>query len=80
MIRNSGGGGGMAGSSISVDFSQHGNEADKSLCTFTCFSPANVTSNFGRNVLMGMQNMRSDIPGGWNAIQFLGSFLVWKRG
>ena len=46
----------MAGSSISVDLVQHGKEADESLCTFTCVSPANVTSIFGRNVLTGMQN------------------------
>ena len=47
---------GMAGSPISVDLFQHGNEADESLCTFKEVSPANDTSNFGRNVLLGMQN------------------------
>ena len=46
--------GGMARSSISVDLFQHGNEADESSCTFTCVFPANLTSNIGTNVLMGM--------------------------
>ena len=49
-----GGGGGMADSSISADLFQDGNEAEESLCTFACVSPANVTSNYGTNVLMGM--------------------------
>ena len=44
---------GMAGSPISVDLFQHGNEADESLCTFKEVSPANDTSNFGRNALNG---------------------------
>ena len=62
--------GGTAGSSISVDLFQHGNEADELLCIFTWVSPANVKSNFDRNVLMGMQKKFrrgttwSDIPGG----------------
>ena len=34
---------GMTRGSISVDLSQHGNEADESLCTFTRVSPANVS-------------------------------------
>ena len=46
--------GGMAGSSISVDLFQQENEADESLCTFTCVFPSNLTSNIGTNVLMGM--------------------------
>ena len=44
----------MARGSISVDQFQLGNETDQSLCTFTCAFPANVVSNFGTNVLMGM--------------------------
>ena len=55
--------------SILGDLFQHGNEADQSLYTFTRVSPANVTSNFGTYLLMGMQNKLrgdatwSDIPG-----------------
>ena len=47
---------GMGRGSISADLFQHGNEADEFLCTFTSVSPANVTSNFGTNVLMGLQD------------------------
>ena len=44
----------MAHGSISADLSQNGNEADESLCTFTRISPANVTSNFGTNLLLDL--------------------------
>ena len=49
-----GGGGEMARGSKSADLFQHVNEADESLCTFTRVSPANVTSNFRKNLLMGL--------------------------
>ena len=68
--------GGMAGSSISVDLFQHGSEADDSLFTFTCVCPSNVMSNYGTNVLMGMQNKVrggatwSNIPGGGTQFNF----------
>ena len=46
--------GGIVRSSISVGLFQHGNEADESLCTFTCVFPTHRKSNIGTNVLMGM--------------------------
>ena len=56
VFRGGGGGGGVARNSIYGDLFQQENEADESLCTFAGASSANDTSNFGRNVLMGMQN------------------------
>ena len=46
--------GGMVRGSISADLFQHGNEANESLYTFARVFPANVTSNFATNLLMGL--------------------------